>query len=114
MTNNLGDPELITTLFDLQRQLPEAVKKLRTYGLEMAKADSAYRAAKAEKIRELKLQGLPATLIGDLAKGDCSELQHEKELTEVIYETQKEFINSLKIQIRVVEGQIDREWGSVR
>lgn len=114
MANNLGDPELITTLFDLQTQLPDAVKKMRSYGIEMAKASSDYRAAKAVRIRELKEQGLPATLISDLAKGDCAELQYERDVREVIYDTQKEFINSLKTQIRVIEGQVDREWGAVK
>lgn len=111
---NLGDPEMITALFDLQRELPDAVKKMRQYGINMAKADAEYRAAKAERIRELKADGHPATLILDLAKGDCAPLQQEKEMSEVIYDTQKEYINSLKIQIRVLEGQIEREWGAVK
>lgn len=114
MTNNMGDPELITTLFDLKGQLPKAVENMRKYGIEMAKADSAYRAAKANKILELKAKGLPATLIADLAKGECSNLQFERDRTEVVYDTQKEFINALKIQIRVIEGQVDREWGAVK
>lgn len=114
MNNNLGDPEMITMLFDLKGQLPEAVKKMRQYGIDMAKADSDYRAAKATRIRELKAQGMPATLILDLAKGDCAKQQYERDMTEAIYDTQKEYINSLKIQIRVLEGQIDREWGAVK
>ena len=114
MNNNLGDPELITMLFELKGQLPKSVKKMREYGVQMAKASSEYRAAKAVRIRELKAQGLPATLILDLAKGDCAEKQYERDMTEVIYETQKEYINSLKTEIRVLEGQIDREWGAVK
>lgn len=112
--NNLGDPEMITALFDLKGQLPEAVKKMRQYGIDMAKASSNYRAAKATRIRELKAQGLPATLILDLAQGDCSKQQYERDMTEVIYDTQKEYINSIKTEIRVLEGQIEREWGAVK
>lgn len=52
------------------------------------------------------------TLIGDLAKGhpEISELRHKRDVAKVLYWNAQEAINVYKLECRLVEAQIKREW----
>lgn len=104
--------DLINYLQELQKQLTVSVKQLRKTGSDYAKAYTEYRIALAEELVRLKDQGTPATLCGDLARGkrDVASKKFQEISTEAIYKANLESINALKIQIKVVQEQLDKEW----
>lgn len=112
--SNIGDPELINYINELMRSLPEAIKLMGKYGREYARADVEYRKAKATQTAILKNKGTPVTLIKDLIYED-DDLSHKLEMrdqAEALWKTSQEHINALKIEIKVIQGQIDREWAN--
>ena len=106
--------DLINYLNELQNQLNVSVKSLRKTGSDYAKAYTEYRIALAEELVKLKDQGTPATLCGDLARGkrDVAQKKFQEISTEAIYKANLESINALKIQIKVVQEQLEREWNN--
>lgn len=40
-----------------------------------------------------------------------AELRFKRDCAETIYKANQESINSIKLQIRILESQIEREWG---
>jgi len=92
--------------------LDKAVTQFGKRGSALADADRRYRVAYAEEILKLKAEGLPATLIPDIAKGKTADAKFERDAAEVTYNSAKEAINALKLQIRVIEEAIEREWHS--
>lgn len=110
--SNLGDPELINQLNELSIQLPQAIKLMGKYGRDYAKADVEYRQAKAQEVVRLRINGESVTLIGDLVYNseDVSNALYNRDQSEALYKTAQENINAIKIQIRVIEDQISREW----
>ena len=92
----------------LETALSEAGKR----GRDMSEKEQKYRVALAEKILELRDGGYPATLIGDLARGDktVAKLKFERDCAEVIYDNAREAINTYKKNIDVLREQIEREW----
>ena len=92
--------------------LEVALKECKNRGRAAAEAEQKYRVKVAEKILELRDQKLPATLIGDLARGDkeVSKLKLERDIAEVVYENAQEAMLVYRKQIEVLRDQIDREW----
>lgn len=102
----------ITEVWRRAEMLEVALKECKTRGRAAAEAEQIYRVKLAEKILELREGGYPATLIGDLARGDkeVARLKFERDCSEVVYENAQEAINVFKRQIDVLREQIDREW----
>lgn len=91
-----------------------AVKALSQRGKAYAQAEHDYKVALAKHILTERDRGTPVTIISDLSRGntECARLRFERDVAEVSYKSAVEAINSYKLQIRILENQIQREWGS--
>jgi hypothetical protein len=71
-----------------------------------------YRIALAEKILIERDKGTPVTIISDVCRGDrkIARLKFERDVAEVVYKSALEAINILKLQVKVLDEQIGREW----
>ena len=105
---------------DLTRQRDELIAKLnqavsdhREYGRKKAHAEYEYRVALAEKIITLRAENQPVTIINDLARGadEIALLRLKRDLADATHSSSIEAINNYKLQLRMVEGQMAREWG---
>lgn len=94
--------------------LEVALKECKVRGQAAADAERTYRIKLAEKILTLREQGLPATLIGDVARGDktVADLKFERDCASVVYDNAKEAVMAFKKQIDVLREQIEREWNN--
>lgn len=99
---------------DGMQQLTEAQSSFKAAGVALAEAEHAYRVAKAVKIFELRDEGQPATIIGDLVNGDSyiAELRMERDVAEVEFKAVQSNINTLKLELRLINDEINREWNS--
>lgn len=103
-------------LNELQTKLQEldiSIKSLRKTGSEYAEAYTNYRIKLATKLVELKNSGMPVTIAYDVARGqtDIAKEKYNEIAKEAIYKANQEAIASIKLQIRVLENQINREYG---
>lgn len=105
--------QLYQELDQKTRLLDQAVKELRARGTAFAEAERDYRVAKASAILDEREKGTPATLTIDLVKGSetVSMLKFKRDCAEVLYKSALEFINVTKLEIRLLENQIAREFG---
>lgn len=100
--------EIQDTLSNLDLALSEA----KARGLEYSRAEAAYYSAKDRRVRELMEDGLSATAIQMIVKGEESvndKLQHYRDM-EVLYKNALEAVNVYKLRLRVLESQYEREW----
>lgn len=106
--------DLINELNNLIKKLDVSVKSLRTTGSEYAKAYTDYRVALAKELMVLKEEGYAITLAGDIARGkpEIARLKFKEISTEAIYKANQEAINSTKLQIKIIQEQINKEWGN--
>lgn len=100
----------INELNDLTKRLTEAVRLMGKYGRDYAEAERAYKVALARAALELRAQDMPVTLIDKVVHGKVANERFKRDTAEVMYKTAQENINAVKLQIRVLEGQIQREW----
>ena len=92
--------------------LDAAIKQLGIRGRAYAQAEHDYRVAMRKKILEERSKGTPVTIISDLCRGDpeVAKLRLERDIALTVYESAQEAINGFKLQIRILDSQIEREW----
>ena len=92
--------------------LDTAIKQLGIRGRAYAQAEHDYRVAMRQKILEERANGTPVTIISDLCRGDpdVAQLRIERDIALTVYESAKEAIQTYKLQIRILDAQIEREW----
>ena len=61
----------------------------------------------------LKEEGYAITLAGDIARGkpEIARLKFKEISTEAIYKANQEAINSTKLQIKIIQEQLNKEYG---
>lgn len=95
--------------------LDAAIKQLGIRGKEYARAEMNYKVSLAKKILEQRDKGIAVTIISDICRGDpeIARLRFERDCAEVMYRSATEAINNYKLQIRILDNQISREWSNV-
>lgn len=106
--------DLLNELQNLIKQLSNSLKQLRTNGIKLAEAEKEYKIAVNKKALQLRSEDMPVTLINQVIYGydDIAQLRFLRDSAEVVYNANQEAINTLKLQIRIVENQIKREYGT--
>lgn len=94
--------------------LDAALKHLGKRGRGNAEAEQKYRVALAQKILLERDKGTPVTIISDICRGDAeiARLKFDRDCAEVTYKAALEAINVYKLQIKVLQETIDREFRS--
>lgn len=107
--------ELINQLNDLSNKLTVSGKMLNDYGKKKAEAERDYKICLRQEALKLRTtKDMPVTLIQQVVYGipDVAQKRYERDIAETMYETCKESINVLKLKIRILDAQIEREWQS--
>lgn len=108
--------DLVNDILDKSRMLDVAITELKRRGQKYAETEKAYRVALAKQILTERDNGVPVTIISDICKGkaEIAALRFERDCAEVVYKSAMEAINSMKLQIRLLDNQLDREWGAAK
>lgn len=107
--------ELYNDLQRLQKDLNISIRKLRETGTDYAEAEREYKITLRQEALKLRAEkGMPVTLIQQVVYGvpEVADKRFRRDVKETIYQANQEAINSIKLQIRVVEGQLNREWNN--
>lgn len=104
--------ELLVYLQKKRVELLNALKLSKDRGIALAEAERSYKVEKAKYMASARAEKIPVTLIRDLAQGDkhISELRKRRDIAKVLYLNATEAINVFKLECRLVEAQIKREW----
>ena len=102
--------ELWQEIQEKQKMLDKAIKELAQNGYKLAECERDYKIAVNKKALELRSQDVPVTLINQV----ISKLRFERDTAQVKYNANLEFINTLKLQIRILSNQLDKEYGNTK
>ena len=94
------------------KQLELSVKELRTSGTNYAKAERDYKILLRQECLKLRDEGMAIGMIDKTCYGipSVAEARYLRDVARTVYEANQEAINSLKLQMRLIEGQLQREW----
>lgn len=104
--------DLLNELNIKLKELDVAVKALRKTGSSYAKAERDYKVKLREECLKLRDEGMAIGIIDKTCYGipSIADLRFQRDCAETLYKANQESINSIKLQIRILESQIDREW----
>lgn len=106
--------DLLNDLQSKIKQLELSVKELRTSGTNYAKAEREYKILLRQECLKLRDEGMAIGMIDKTCYGLplVAEARFQRDVAKTVYEANQDAINSLKLQIRVIEAQINREWNT--
>ena len=81
----------------LMEELTSSIKKLRKTGQALAEAERDYKVTLINQI----IFGVP----------EVAEKRFKRDIAETIYNANQEHINATKLKLRLLESQLNREWG---
>lgn len=106
--------DLFEQITKLMQDLTASIHKLRTNGVNLAEAEKNYKIKLRQECLRLRSEEMPVTLINQVVYGvpEVAEARFKRDAEEANYEANKEYINVVKLQLRVLEAQLDREWNN--
>lgn len=106
--------DLLQELNSKTRQLDYSVKALRKSGTDYAQAERDYKVLLRQECLKLRDEGMAIGMIDKTCYGIpvVAEARFKRDIAEAVYKANMEAINSIKLQMRIIEGQLNREWNS--
>lgn len=106
--------EELQKLEELNSLLTSALSEYKKRGQDYAKAYRDYRVKVAQKLLELKAEGMPVTISYDIARGneEVAKAKEQEIITECLYKSCQEAINVYKLKIKILQSQIDNDYGN--
>lgn len=106
--------DLYLKLEQLIDELNKSVESLRVTGAEYAKADGEYKIALRSELLKLEAEGRPVTNLLYIARGErnVANAKYMQICKEAVYKANLEAIQAKKLQIKIIESQINREYSN--
>lgn len=109
--------DLVNDLNMLIQKLNTSIKTLAQNGRALAEAERDYKITLRQEALKLRNEkDMPVTLINQVIYGvpEVADKRFKRDVAEAMYNTNKEYINTTKLQIRILENQLAREFGNTR
>ena len=99
---------------DLQNALEKlniSLKERKKNGIKLAEAEKKYKVALRMEILKLRDEGVAVGVIDKICYGipSIAELRFDRDVAKTIYVANQEAINTYKLQIRIIQEQINKE-----
>lgn len=106
--------DLYQELQDKIRQLEVSLKELRKSGTNYAQAEKDYKILLRQECLKLRDDGMAIGMIDKTCYGlpSVAEARFKRDVADTVYRANLEAINSIKLQMRLIENQLSREWSS--
>lgn len=106
--------DLLIELHELRRGMNQALRIAKERGMDLAEKEATYKVAKGKLVLCERENKTPVSVINDIVLGDpvISTLRKERDIAKVLYINAQEAINVRKLELRIVEAQLGREWNA--
>ena len=97
------------------QQLNMSLKRLSENGSKYAEAERDYKILLRQEVLKLRDEGQAIGVISLTCYGipKVAEARFKRDVAEAIYKANQEAINTLKLEIRLIENQLQREYTNI-
>lgn len=97
-----------------RKELNVCIRELRKSGTAYAQAERDYKVKLREWCLKLRSQDMPIGLIDKTCYGipEVAELRFNRDVAETVWKANQEAVNSIKLQLRLLDSQLQREWST--
>ena len=95
------------------KQLDASVRQLRKSGQAKAQTERDYKILLREEALKLRDSGMAIGMIDKTIYGipSVAQARFQRDIADTVYQANLESINSIKLQLRLLDAQMGREWG---
>ena len=106
--------DLFNELQTKTKELEISIKSLRQTGTNYASAEKDYKVLLRQECLRLRDEGMAIGMIDKTCYGipSVAEARFKRDVAEAVYKANMEAINSIKLQMRLIENQLSREYGN--
>lgn len=103
--------DLYEEITEKRKQLDYCIKELRKNGSDFAAKERAYKVRMRAECLALREDGMPVTLIQQVVYGveEVADLRYERDVAETTWRANIEAIQSLRLQLRILQQQLNQE-----
>lgn len=105
--------DLFNEIQELIKKLNSSINILAKYGKELSEAEKNYKITLRQEALKLRNdEKMAVTLINQIIYGipEVADKRFKRDIAEAMYNTAQENINVLKLQLRILENQLQREF----
>ena len=105
---------------ELSKSLSESYSHLWDKGREYARADHHYKIAYKKEvfllheIDKVAWTTCPSLAHGDETRNNVAKLRLARDMAKIEYEVMQEKIQGIKLQLRLIESQLERDWSQAK
>jgi hypothetical protein len=105
--------DLVHELQSKMSELTTSLKLLRENGQRLAQSEHDYKVALSIEALRLRDGGMAIGMIDKVIYGlpEIARLRMKRDVAQTMYDANQEHLNVTKLQMRIIEGQLKREWG---
>lgn len=106
--------DLYTELQSKIQLLEASLRQLRQTGTAFAQAEKDYKILLRTECLKLRDDGVAVGVIEKICYGipSVAEARFKRDIAEAVYKANQEAINTYKLEVRLIEAQINREWST--
>ena len=104
--------DLLNDLNEKLEELRISLKKLRETGTKYAEAERDYKILLRKEVLKLRDEGQAIGVITLICYGipEVARARFNRDVARTIYEANKEAIQTIKLQIKIIQNQLEKEW----
>lgn len=97
-----------------RKELNVCIRELRKSGTAYAQAERDYKVKLREWCLKLRSQDMPIGLIDKTCYGipEVADLRFKRDVAETVWKANQEAVQSIKLQLRLIDAQLSREWST--
>lgn len=104
MSEQIEVVQTVQMLRQATARLSEASKQVLKLAKKRARSERDYRMQLSKEIMKLRSEGVQATLIPDIARGNIAELKFERDLNQELHRSAMSAIEALKVEINALQS----------
>lgn len=106
--------DLVLELQDKLEKLNISIQELRKSGTSLAEAERDYKILLRQECLKLRDEGMAIGMIDKTCYGipSVAEARFRRDVAEAKYKANMEAINTFKLEIRILQNQIDKEYSN--
>ena len=106
--------DLVLELQDKLNDLNISIKELQKSGRSLAEAERDYKILLRQECLKLRDEGMAIGMIDKTCYGipSVAEARFKRDVAEAKYKANMEAINTFKLEIRILQNQIDKEYSN--
>jgi hypothetical protein len=103
MSKTIELSEIIQEMRNVKTRMDKVIIEVYKQAKAKDKAEREYRIALAQEILKLKAEGIQATLIPDIARGNTADLKLARDSSKSLYDSARDSMETLRVEASMLQ-----------